>query len=118
VNGTEDMLRELRQQTQWLRLLGLQQLRPLLLTMLSTNSQKTIYELSDGQRSVRDIARLAGVGSATVSRLWNQWQSQGVATESDRYPGRAKHLMSLTELGIDVPQSPTQSGTGPTPDME
>lgn len=112
--GGDDALRELQEQTRWLRLLGVQQLRPLLQSLLTTPTQRLIYELSDGLRSVRDIGSLAKVGSATVSRLWNQWAAQGVAAASDRYPGRARHLMKLSDLGMEVPDLPASSEAKPT----
>jgi hypothetical protein len=100
----EALLLELRKQTEWLRLLGIQQLRPLLLDTLSSDAHRMVYELSDGTRSVREIASAAGVSAASVSRFWSRWASLGLVVESEQYPGRSKHLMSLTALGLPSPE--------------
>ncbi len=101
--GTDsDVVAELRAQTRWLRLLGLQALRPLLTQVLATGKQKIVYELSDGKRTSRQIAQEAGVGAGSVSRLWAGWIAVGICTESREHPGRAEHLASLTSIGIDV----------------
>jgi hypothetical protein len=94
------MLAELREQSLWLKFLGTQAILPILEEVLETPKQRKIYELSDGRRSVRDIARSAEVGVGTVSRLWNQWAELGLAAESPEVPGRWRHLVSLsTSLG-------------------
>lgn len=60
--GDDDsLLAELREQTKWLRLLGLQALRPLLIEVLVSDKHKLAHELTDGSRSVRDVAKLAGM---------------------------------------------------------
>jgi hypothetical protein len=97
------ILDELRIQTRWLRLLGLQALRPVLLEVLRTDKQRAVFEYSDGARSVREIARLAGVGAGSVSRMWSQWIAAGICVESTTAPGRAQHLASLSHLGLEVP---------------
>ena len=67
----DQVLRELREQTKWLRLLGLQALKPILEGALN-DKQKLVYEYSDGARPTREVARLAGVSLGTVSRLWGE----------------------------------------------
>lgn len=90
-----DALDELRQQTAWLKFLGTQTMLPVLVEVLETPKQRAVYELSDGRRSVRDIARLAGVGVGSVSRLWKEWAELGLVSESRDVPGRWRHLVSL-----------------------
>jgi hypothetical protein len=102
----EAMLEELREQTKWLRLLGLQALRPLLVEVLSSDRHKLAYELSDGSRTVRDIGKLAGIGPGTVSTLWREWIAVGICTESPQRAGRAQHVTPLSRLGIAVPGVP------------
>lgn len=102
----DDLLVELREQTKWLRLLGLQALRPLLVEVLSSDKHKLAYELSDGTRTVRDIGKLAGMGPGTVSILWREWMAVGICTESRLRAGRAQHVTPLSRLGIAVPGLP------------
>lgn len=106
-----DLLDELREQTKWLRLLGFQALRPLLQTSLRDDRQKSVYEYSDGKRSSREVAALAGVSPALVGKLWPEWIASGLCTESPARPGRAQHLAPLWRLGIEVP-APTVRTTG------
>jgi hypothetical protein len=99
---TDPLLEELREQTKWLRLLGLQALRPLLLEALTTEKHKQVYELTDGDRTIRQIGDQVGIAPGTVSRWWSQWISQGICDERQDVPGRARKLYSLTRLGIAV----------------
>jgi|GEM_PF-2609615 len=102
--ASEDaMIAELREQTKWLRLLGLQALRPLLDESLRTEKHRAAFESSNGERSVRDVARLAGMSTATVSRLWGEWIAAGICVESIKAKGRAQHLASLSSLGLSTP---------------
>lgn len=108
----EAILRELRLQTGWLRLLGLQALRPLLEQLLITDKQRTVFEYSDGSRSVREVAALAGVGTSTVSRLWGEWLAVGICAEVESTAGRARHLVALSALGLPLPGSSSSSDEG------
>lgn len=102
-NDLQDLvLAELRAQTGWLRLLGLQAFRPLLERTLRTEKHKAVFEYSNGRRSVREVARLTGVGAATVSRLWTEWLAVGICTEARSTPGRAEHLVPLSVLGVTL----------------
>jgi DNA-directed RNA polymerase specialized sigma24 family protein len=89
-------LAELREQTLWLRFLGMEALGPKLETALVTSKQRAVFELSDGERSVREIADLAAVGVGTVSRLWSEWAQLGIVVESGKVPGRWRHLARMT----------------------
>lgn len=101
--SADPILSELRAQTKWLRLLGLQALRPMLVDALRTDKQRAVYECTDGERSIREVAKLAGVGTGSVSRMWTQWIALGICTESQATAGRAQHLASLSQLGLDLP---------------
>jgi hypothetical protein len=107
-----DILQELRQQTRWLRLLGYQALKPMLRDALKNDKQRLVYEYSDGNRTSREIAGMAGVGAGTVSKLWTTWQAEGICIESPLRPGRAQHLAPLSRLGIELPAS-SEKGSSP-----
>jgi hypothetical protein len=100
--GDDAILEELREQSKWLRLLGLQALRPLLVDVLSVDKHKIAYEVSDGTRSVREVGKLSGMSPTTVSTLWREWMAVGICSESRARAGRAQHVMPLTRLGITV----------------
>jgi hypothetical protein len=103
MSTNDDVLAELRTQTSWLRLLGLQTLRPALDDLLKSDKQKVAYEFSDGSRTTRQVAEMAGIGAGTVSRWWTEWLAIGVCMEAPSHPGRAKHLASISDLGIPTP---------------
>lgn len=106
MEGEDSILRELHEQTKWLRLLGLTSLRSLVSTTVQSDRDRLVFDLSDGLRSTRDIAKLVGVSQMTVSRLWQDWLTLGICTESRSRPGRAEKLLSLAKLGIQVPKRP------------
>ena len=81
-------------------MLVIRSLRGDLAAALATDSQRRVYDLSDGIRTTREIAAGAGVGAATVSRWWAQWVRQGLMVPSEIHPGRWAHLASADELGF------------------
>jgi hypothetical protein len=100
LDASDPVLRELRQQNRWLRLLVLRAIRADLSAALATDSQRRVYDLSDGVRATREIAAAAGIGAATVSRWWAQWSRQGLMAPSDVHPGRWAHLGTVEEIGL------------------
>jgi hypothetical protein len=94
------ILRELREQTKWLRFLGIRELPRVIDAQLKDDSQRKAYELSDGSRSTRAIGEMVGVSSKSISNWWQRWTSAGIATSDDS--GRATRIASLRSIGIDV----------------
>jgi len=73
-----------------------------------------VYELSDGERTTREIARLANVGShATVASYWKKWSKLGIVEPSPKRQGRFQRICSLEEVGLTVPPM-MQASTTPT----
>jgi hypothetical protein len=103
ISDDDAVLAELHEQTRWLRLLGLQALKPLLDKVLKTDKHRLAYELTDGKRTVREVAAAAGVSTGTVSKLWAEWTAAGICFESRQVAGRAEHLASLVSLGYRMP---------------
>jgi len=87
----------------WTRFAGMQQLRMILTQNLTRDIEMVIYELSDGERTTRDIARLAGVSSATVINYWKRWSKVGIVEPSEKRQGRFQRICSLGEVGLTVP---------------
>lgn len=104
---------KLDQLLKWTRFAGMQQLRTILTQNLETDTEMLVYELSDGERTTREIARLAGVGSnATITNYWRKWSKVGIAEPSEKRRGRYKRICSLEEVGLTVPPMP-QAGEPP-----
>jgi len=91
----------LEQQLAWTRVIALPTVRSAILASLNTEQERSAFEASDGLRTTRDVARIAGVKSPnTISTWWKKWRSLGIAAEA---PGRrASHLVSLVDLGIPL----------------
>jgi len=88
----------------WTKFAGVQQLRTILTQNLTTDTEMLIYELSDGERTTREIARLAGVGSnATIVNYWKKWSKVGIVEPSEKRRGRYQRICSLEEVGLTVP---------------
>ena len=118
MTGDDAILDELREQTKWLRLLGLGALRPLVTTVVKSDRDKVVYEQSNGERTAREVAKVARVTHPTVLRLWQDWLSLGICIESRRHPGRAEHVLPLSRLGIALPKAAGESAALETPNRE
>jgi hypothetical protein len=91
----DNILEELRSQTFWLRTIALQALQPLLQEELKSEEDRKIYELSDGIKTTRAIAKAVGTSHTKVARKWNQWTSLGLVIQGEKFKGRYKKITSL-----------------------
>lgn len=99
-------LKELKEQTKWLRFLALPNLKKTIEENLTTKEQKGIYDLSDGKNSTNDIAkklRAEGikVSHMTVYNYWKRWFAVGIVVPSEEYSGRFKKIIDLKEINIE-----------------
>ncbi|MCW4002621.1 MAG: hypothetical protein NWE95_01735 [Candidatus Bathyarchaeota archaeon] len=94
----------------WTKFAGIQQLKNVLVQALSDDEAATLaYELSDGSRGIREIAKLSGIGKSTVAAYWRKWSKIGIVEPSSVYQGRCQRICSLEEVGIPVPFLPQLS---------
>ena len=56
-------------------------MREALLAPFEGEQRFTVYRLSDGARSAREVARLANTTHPTVGRWWEGWVAAGLAEE-------------------------------------
>jgi hypothetical protein len=68
---------------------------------LNDNTKKTVYELSDGTRTTREIQKIAGVSISTITNYWKQWALKGIVIPAQR-KGRYMAAFDLTEYGLSV----------------
>lgn len=71
---------------------------------LKTDTEKLVYELSDGKSSP-EIASTVGIDPSTVRDYWRKWADVGMMEICPKYKKRFCRLFSLGELGIEVPDS-------------
>lgn len=81
-----------------LRILAQPVLEKLLRNVFTNHKQLRAYELSDGQRSTREIAGLVGAGQKTISRWWVDWESNKGIIEQVGIRGQYKKKYALIDL--------------------
>lgn len=113
----ERIFGELKEIKTWIRVVGVQSLRKAIDENLTSDVEKMVYELSNGERSTRDIASELrtmnrSIAHATVASMWKRWAPLGIVEPSEQYRGRFRRVESLTSLGIAVPgiQVPEEEG--------
>lgn len=98
----------LRELLKWTRFAGMLKLKEILNQTLLTPVEKLVYELSNGNRSTREIARHVGIKShVTILNYWEKWRKIGIIEPVER-EGRCRHICSLEEIGLEVPPLPTK----------
>lgn len=96
----EEILKELKKQTIWLRLIALQSIKRILSETIVTQTEKKIYQKTDGIATTRAIAKETGVSHATIANYWKKWTKLGLLVHSEKYKGRYKKIVTLRETGI------------------
>lgn len=103
---TDDILRDIRR---WVKIIGIQEAKSVMDDALSAeNSEdqeelRTIYHLSDGEHSTRDITEHVAVGRNTVNRRQKSWAKMGLLEKEHSY-APYEHIISLEEAGLGVPE--------------
>lgn len=91
----------------WTKFSALPTFRSLLLENLKGEIDQLVYELSDGERSTRDIAKILSKGGlrithVTVANMWNKWLILNLVIPAKR-KGRYRKVLSLESVGIKTP---------------
>jgi len=92
----------------WTKFSALPTFIALLKDALRDDVDKLVYELSDGERSTREIAHLISRGGraithTTVANMWQKWFLMNLVMPARRR-GRYKRVVSLESIGIEVPE--------------
>lgn len=106
----EEIFAELKEIKFWLRISGLPALQRAVSENLKDDEDILVYELSDGNRSTREIAsdlKKAGrsIAHVTVANMWQRWSTVGLVAPSKKYKGRFMKMISLESLGIRLPKN-------------
>lgn len=103
----ERIARAMEEQLKWTRLAGMSQLKTIFEQNLKTDQDKLVYDLSDGERSTREIEKIVGVSRTKISALWKKWYRMGLMERSAKYEGkRMARSFSLEDVGMEVPPIP------------
>jgi len=98
----EKVIELLREIAKWVRFEGIQRARQVVSEALKKDAEKLAYHYSDG-RSSADVAKLAGVSDFAVRSYWKKWVTVGLVVPSAKFKGRYERILSLKDLGIEVP---------------
>jgi len=104
VSALEQVSKNLKEVAKWVRFQNVPRLREVLIRELDTPQKKVAFDLTDGEHSRRDIAKEITIDDATVQGWWDKWFQLAIVGESETYRGRPQKIVSLGELGIDVPK--------------
>lgn len=101
----EEILRTLKEMLKWLKFSGVKEVRNVMSNTLETEQKRLIFHLSDGNRGIIEIGKLANVGSSTVARYWEAWYRLGLMEPIAVRGGlRYKKSFELEDFGFDIPQ--------------
>lgn len=111
----DKMIELLEELVKWTKVASIPKVKELLLGILESPEEIVAYQLSDGEKSGRDVAERANVTQPTIGNWWKKWIAAGIAEPISVQRGeRAKRIFSLDDFGIEVPQiakaSPTPKG--------
>lgn len=102
----DKILDRLTEISKWTKLQGLEKFSQIAPSVLKSNEEKIVFELSNGIHSANEISSQSGIAKSTITNYWRKWAKSGIVEESTKFTGRMKHLVSLEEAGIDVPKIP------------
>ena len=103
MNDEQTVVGLLSELLRWTKFQGMIKLKEVILLNVKTENEKKIYELSNGKTTV-EIAGLVGVSHVTVYNYWQRWSKTGIVEPSKKYKGRYERMVSLLDLGIEVPK--------------
>ncbi len=115
-NDLKDLIDELKTLNQthkliagYLRLMSNAEIEKSLKDTFTSNEEIRVYELSDGNRTTRDIEDLIGVSRQTVSNLWKKWEILGLVEEGkSKKPYKAK--FSIIDLALGNKKKGVKNG--------
>lgn len=115
MSNVESLSEKLDELIFWTKFSAWPTFRALLMDTLRGEIDKLVYELSDGERSTRDIVQAIskggrGITHVTVSNMWKKWALLNLVIPAKR-KGRYRRPISLESLGIEIPEVEVSSET-------
>jgi len=96
----KDIHNDLTELLKWIKFSGIQEIKPILESVLNTDDKKIVYQLSDG-KSKPEIAKMSQVSADTVKSYWRNWRKVGI-TKSQSFSGgpRQIRLFDLEDFNL------------------
>lgn len=122
LSDNEEVLRKFDELIFWTKFSAMSTFIPVLRNALRDDIDKLVYELSDGERTTRDIAEIVTksgrkLGHVTVTNMWEKWQQQNLVIPAGR-KGRFKRVVSLESIGIKIPEQTAPSINAEEPEED
>ncbi len=95
----------LREILKWTRFANISKLKEILEKELDTDQKKLAFENSDGENTLQDLSVASGAPYGTIGDWWPRWFWLGIVSESEARKGRMKKIVSLADVGIDIPKN-------------
>jgi hypothetical protein len=108
----------MRELLRWTRFANMGKLKEILENELDSEEKKLAYESTDGKNGQKEVAELSGAPLGTVKGWWPRWFQKGIVTESEIRTGRMMRLVSLEDVGIEVPKKKPAKGAATQPPPE
>jgi Fic family protein len=89
----------------WVKFAGLDNASKVIRRVLDTKQKRLIYNLSDGENTSQEIAKISGVSDYTVRNYWKSWNTHGIVDPlSVRGGTRYKKTFELEQFGLMTPE--------------
>jgi len=90
-----------------LRIINFPLLKNTFETILDSEDKKLVYQLFDGNLSVKEIEKLSGVNVRYISEWGQKWEDLGLLEQSTiAIKGRRRKTFDLTKLNISIQKLP------------
>jgi hypothetical protein len=106
-NDDSEQTRLLSEILKWIKFTAMKEVKSTLKDVLDTDAKKLVYQNSDGTHGLKELAKLAGLGSKQpVETMWDAWLKLGLGENiSARGGSRFKRSFDLEDLGIEMPEA-------------
>jgi hypothetical protein len=96
----------LKEILKWIKFAGMKGVKDQVEATLETDQKKTVYQLSDGSKTIADINKITGVSAGSISGYWQKWSRLALGQKIAVKGGdRFKRSFDLEDLGIEMPEA-------------
>lgn len=110
-----EQIRLLSEILKWLKFAGMKEVKEVLVSELTTDPKKQVYQLSDGNKTNAEINKATGVSTGAISGYWKKWVKQGLGEKVSVQGGdRFARAFDLEDFDIEVPEINVEKQTKTT----
>ena len=101
----EQIAANLQELLKLVQVMSSQSVKTVLETALDTQQKRLVYDLLDGERTVRSIQELSGASPSSISQWGQEWENIGIVETGTR-KGRRRKSFDISEFGLPIPEAP------------